>query len=198
MARTIRTKVYLFNELSKDAQSKAIQHFSDINTDYNWSESTIDEFKGNDEFFDITNVYYRVFWSQGDGAMFEYDRINKDFVNSVIDTLKLPNWKKEVLKKCTYVAANGKQWGHYYHEKSVTHNINIESDNGAQYYPNIERLIELYSGEIEDAIIDKYEDIARELYKTLENEYNYLTSEESIKETIIANEYEFTKEGNRF
>src|ERR1700754_4941823 len=34
--RTVRTKVYEFNELSPDAQQKAIDHFSDINVGFNW------------------------------------------------------------------------------------------------------------------------------------------------------------------
>jgi hypothetical protein len=33
------------------------------------------------------------------------------------------------------------------------------------------------------------------LYLTLEKEYEYLTSEETIKESLIANEYDFTEDG---
>jgi len=32
----------------------------------------------------------------------------------------------------------------------------------------------------------------------LQNESEYLQSDEAIKETILANDYEFTKDGNQF
>jgi hypothetical protein len=36
------------------------------------------------------------------------------------------------------------------------------------------------------------------IYRQLEREYDYLTSDEAIAESIIANEYEFTEEGERY
>jgi hypothetical protein len=44
---------------------------------------------------------------------------------------------------------------------------------------------------------DILRDYMRWIYRTLEKEYDYMTSEEAIKETIIANDYEFTKDGSR-
>jgi hypothetical protein len=40
-----------------------------------------------------------------------------------------------------------------------------------------------------------YYDTCRAIYRRLEKEYEYLTSDESIIETIHANEYEFTEDG---
>jgi len=196
--RTIRTKVYKFDELSEQAKQKAIESFYDINVDYEWHEFIIENFTENRDFFDIDNVYFSGFSSQGDGAMFEYSGISGNFVNAIIDGLKLPDWKKKVLKHCCYASGRGKHSGHYYHENCCAHSIYIESDNGAQNYENIENLISLYSGEIEDAIIEKYRDMSQDLYKTLEKEYDYLTSKPAIIESIKANEYEFTIDGNRF
>ena len=196
--RTIRTKIYKFSELSKEAQEKAIQNLWDININYEWYEPITEGFKESNDFFDITNTFFSGFSSQGDGAMFEYSGINKDFVNTIIDSLELPNWKKEVLKNCIYVSGTGKQSGHYYHEKSCSHNIYVESDNGAQNYRNIELLIDSVDANIEEAITDKYAELAKQLYNDLEKEYDYLTTEEAIKETIEVNEYEFTREGKQF
>lgn len=193
--RTIRIKLYKFNELSESAKQKAIESLYNINTGYEWYKYTTEAFKENKDFFDITNTYFSGFSSQGDGAMFEYSGINTDFVNKIIDSLSLPNWKKKVLKHYIYVSGDGKQRGHYYHENSCSHNINIESNNGAQYYRNIELLIDSVSSTIEDAIIEKYKELAKELYRTLEKEYDYLTSEEAIIETIEVNDYEFTQDG---
>lgn len=41
-------------------------------------------------------------------------------------------------------------------------------------------------------------DLARWLYRQLEREYDYLTSDEAVDEAIVANEYSFTVDGKRF
>ena len=41
-------------------------------------------------------------------------------------------------------------------------------------------------------------DLARWLYRQLQVEYDHLTSDESIADGIIANEYTFTEGGRRF
>ena len=51
------------------------------------------------------------------------------------------------------------------------------------------------AGEI---VTEALRDLADWLYRQLEREYEYLTSDESVEETIIANEYTFTEAGRRF
>jgi hypothetical protein len=51
------------------------------------------------------------------------------------------------------------------------------------------------ASELTEDILDFCRDKASDLYRTLENEYDYLTSDESIKETCEANEYLFTASG---
>lgn len=41
--RTVRTKLYKFSELSKEAQQKAIESFSDVNVNYEWWESVYED-----------------------------------------------------------------------------------------------------------------------------------------------------------
>ena len=41
--RTIRTKVYQFSELSKDAQQKAIEVMAEINVDHDWWQSVYED-----------------------------------------------------------------------------------------------------------------------------------------------------------
>ena len=50
----------------------------------------------------------------------------------------------------------------------------------------------------EDTVIEALRDLARWLYRQLEREYDYLSSDEAIDETIVANAYTFTKSGCRF
>jgi hypothetical protein len=54
------------------------------------------------------------------------------------------------------------------------------------------------TADAEEAVIEALRDLARWLYRQLEREYEYLTSDEMVDETIIANEYTFTETGHRF
>src|SRR5688572_27255234 len=43
MARTVRTKVFKFSELSESAKQTAIEKFRDVSVDYEWWESTYED-----------------------------------------------------------------------------------------------------------------------------------------------------------
>ena len=49
--------------------------------------------------------------------------------------------------------------------------------------------------DIEDDMTNYLYQIEQSILSSLKREYEYLTSKEAIKETIEANEYQFTKEG---
>lgn len=53
-------------------------------------------------------------------------------------------------------------------------------------------------GEAEDVVVEALRDIARWLYRQLEREYAYLTSDAVVDEAILANGYTFTEAGQRF
>jgi len=50
----------------------------------------------------------------------------------------------------------------------------------------------------EDVVITALRDLARWLYRQLEREYEYQTSDAVVDEAIIANDYTFTATGRRF
>ena len=50
----------------------------------------------------------------------------------------------------------------------------------------------------EDGITDALRDLAHWLYTQLEREYDHLTSDEAVDESIETNEYTFTAEGRRY
>jgi hypothetical protein len=71
--RTIRTKVYKFDELSEQAKQVAIEENRDINVDWDWYEPMFEGFKEQLEevgFYDV-DIFFRGFYSQGDGASFD-------------------------------------------------------------------------------------------------------------------------------
>jgi len=50
----------------------------------------------------------------------------------------------------------------------------------------------------EEVVTEALRDLARWLYRQLEAEHDHLTSDQSIEDGIIANEYTFTEGGRRF
>ena len=54
------------------------------------------------------------------------------------------------------------------------------------------------TGDAEAMITDALRDLANWLYRELEQEYEYLISDEAVDETMVANGYTFTEEGRRF
>jgi len=189
-------EIYTFDELSEKVKEKVIEKNWDINTYDDWYELILENFKvDNTNYFEIGKIYFSGFHSQGDGAMFEYNDIYSDlFLDDFLNTLSIPKWKKIILKNCVYISGKGTQSGHYYHEKSIYHSIYIEDKNNG-YYSNINNLIESFSENLESFIIEKYEDLARELYKNLNDYYDELTIKEAIIETIKENKCEFFENG---
>ena len=54
------------------------------------------------------------------------------------------------------------------------------------------------AGATEDDLIAALRDLADWLYRALEREYAFLTSDETVDEGMSANGYTFTAEGRRF
>lgn len=169
MARTIRTKVYLFNELSEKAKQKVIEDNYDINVDYEWWYSIYE---------DAANIGLKI-------TGFDIDRgsyCNGGFTLSANEVAA--NIFRDHGESCeTY--------------KTATEFMNEWQPVFAEYMTEPENM-----GELEDKMQDIEDDFLKSLCEDylilLQNEYEYLTSEEAIIETIEANGYEFTQDGNGF
>jgi hypothetical protein len=200
--RIIETKAYLFSELSEEAKQKAIENTRNKENylDYEWWEFIYEDYKekAKNLGFDVKRIYFSGFWSQGDGAMFEYDRIDDKLRLEFIESLDISRMRKDWLVNNTYVSGKGVQRGHYYHEKCCCHTIYWEVDNGDLHYSTLfYQWLESFQDDFENFVTDIYEDLCSELYKSLEKEYDYLMSDEQIAEHLEINEYEFTEEGKR-
>ena len=191
-SRTVRTKVYKFAGLTKEAQKKAIE----------WYKRTLDndpyilnlfpehcEEKAFENGFDIIDgeLRYSLSYSQGDGLSF----------SSYIDIPKsakevMPGIKKSVLSvivsNCeAKITANTGRYAF-----SSTEDVEFYLD-AKKDYPNIEKTV----GVIREYIEDQYMKLCSKLtqigYEWLSDAY----SDESAKSNIEANEYEFLKDGTR-
>ena len=188
------TKTYKFEELTEESQQKAIDNNRDMNTDYEWWDYEYDDFKtvGALMGVDIAEIYSSGFSSQGDGACFEGSyAYKKGSVKAVKEYAPKDEELHRIvaelasLQKTNFycLEASIKHSGHYYHEMCTSITV-INSNN--RYSCNLD-----YVDDIREAL----RDFMNWLYKRLSSEYDYLTSDEAIKEALIINAYDFTSDG---
>lgn len=199
--KTIEVKQYSFNELSDAAKGVAINNFFDINIFDGWWDFAFYDFKEKAKQigFNVDNIYFSGFWSQGDGAMFEYSIYGDSKLwNDFVDGLNLSSMRKNWLKNQGLPYATGKHRGHYYHSNCCSHSIGVESNVSWSAAPLFNNWIESFSNDFASFVENEYQDLCSDLYKTLMEEYEYLTSKDAIIESIEANNYEFLEDGTRF
>lgn len=171
--KTIKIKIYSFEELSEQAQQKAMEHYSDFNVDSEWWEGTYDDaenvgikIKG----FDIDRGNY--IKCDADGR--ETARLIIEQHGADCDTYKLAAEFNKDYDKLVEKYSNGVDLQR------------VDEDNEYQFDQEADDL----EAEFNRAIGEEYLSI-------LKREYEYLTSAEAIKESIIANDYQFTVDGKR-
>ena len=189
-----KTDVYKFDELPEESKQFAIEKFRENNLDYEWYEFTYEDARecGKQIGIDIDKIYFSGFWSQGDGACFEG---SYSYAKRGLQAIKYHAPKEtelhrialelqKIQRKNFYrLEASVKHSGHYYHEMCT--DITVDEN----YYGNY------IGGEAEEIVIELLRDFMCWIYKSLENEYDYLQSDEQIIETIECNEYNFTLDG---
>lgn len=186
--RTIRTKVYKFDELSEQAKQVAIEEHRDINVDWDWYEPMFEGFKEQLEevgFYDV-DIFFSGFYSQGDGASFDgkinplkfAETENEKRVAKLIDNGLLEGF---TIEKTSYAS-------HYSHEK--TRYVDVWRDDRK----NIDSVLVSLCEKIEAKRLELSKQIYNDLYKA----YEELQSDEFISETLVANDYEFLSNGKMF
>jgi hypothetical protein len=169
--RTIvtRTDVFKFDELSDAAKQKAVENLYDLNVSFEWWDSVYE---------DAETIKCKI-------KGFDLGRANDiDFTCPDVHetaTLILENHGDQT---DTYKLAEQYLKDH---DKIIEEAERDEDGELADEYAVV-RLLDDLDAEFIRALGEEYLSILRQ-------EYEYLTSEEAIIETIRANEYEFTEEG---
>ena len=136
-------------------------------------------------------IYYSGFWSQGGGACFEghYEykagavKAVKEYAPLDKDLHRIVKALQDIQRKNFYqLTARCKHSGHYYHSGCMS--VDVERSDGKEMTADAEETVE-----------ECLRDFADWIYRQLENEYDYRTSEEACREAIEANDYEFTEKG---
>ena len=186
-------KTYSFKELSEEAQQTAIEKLYDINVDDEfWSECILDDAKEIGQLIGIAikNIYYSGFYSQGDGACFEGSyayqigglKALKEYAPEDKELHRIARRLQEIQAINFYqLEASVKQSGHYYHEFCTDIQVDRHYECANDYA--IEEITELLR------------DFMHWIYRQLEQEYEFQTSEEQIQDTILANDYQFNING---
>ena len=174
--KTIETKGYQFSELSDEAKETAINKLWDLNVDYEWWESVYE---------DAARIGLKI-------TGFDIDRGNyckgelKDNAPEVARLIMVEHGKDTPTYKLavSFLADYDKLVEKY----SDGENLNVVAeDNEYDFDQDADEL----EGEFERALLTEYQSI-------LSQEYDYLTSREAIVESIEANQYDFTEDGQLF
>ena len=152
--------------------------------------------------FENADIRFTGFWSQGDGASFTADINLEKIINTIVscgyNTCDMVAF--QALEKMVYhglIDLSFKAYrvsSRYSHENTCTVDMDFEC-----YQDNISDPAYEYLEGLSDQLLSDIEEIrlnlCQEIYKSLEREYEYLTSDMAVKETIEANGYEFTEDG---
>jgi len=192
--KTIRIKIYKFEELSQEAQSNAIEQWrdrQDVCLDF-FNENSIEQIN-EAGFYDDIKLQYSLGYSQGDGLSFSCKRIEWKTIEPLF-TEVLGQGKEKTAKLifeyCSFIC-KGNDGRYCFASKN---DIDFTFENYNREYQNIKEVV----GNVLTKIENKYLELCKQLEKQGYSEIEYQQSDEAIKETILANDYEFTKDGNQF
>ena len=144
--------------------------------------------------FNDVKIAFTGFGSQGDGASFTCESI--DFEKWLSENSTNNNKRLLSLLNKDLIELDGNiKWDrntYYCHWNTTTLYLSDSVFGERGSYPNIESAIE----QLDEDITNFMQNYNKKIYTELENTYFDLTSEESILETLEANDYEFTEDGN--
>ncbi len=190
-------EVFSIEDVKKDKnlKEKVLQNYHDINVDFDgWYDAVyekwIEDLKSYG--FEDVKIYFSGFWSQGDGACF----ISKD-INLSMLAEKLNFSTREIncikaLQEQGYIYSELTHNSNYYHEYS-TFFVIYDGYTRATW----NRLLKIVA-RLEIAVKNLIIELSKGIFKDLQAEYEYLTSEDAILERLEMNDYEFDENGNIF
>jgi hypothetical protein len=213
MPEIVEITVYRLDELDDAAKDRARAWYRHADFDHDWFEFVYDDFERVCAIIGVelrTNpvrlygggtrqkpcIWFSGFWSQGDGACFEgryghatgAPRAIRDHAPKDNELHRIADVLQAIQRRNFYqLHATVTHRDRHHHEYSMA--ILVERDS-----PTWQDI----TADAEETVIEALRDLARWLYRQLEREYDYLTSDEIVDEAITANAYTFTAAGRRF
>ena len=213
MPRIVETVVYELNELAEAAKERARAWYREQCLDWDWHEWVYEDFETVCGLLGVTLrtrpvplmgggtrdkpcVRFSGFWSQGDGASFEgaYEyapgaaRAIRAHAPRDAELHTIADALADIQRRNFYqLGAVIRQRGRYCHEYTMTVDVERDSPCG-----------QAMTDDAEAAVIEAMRDLARWLYRQIELEYDYRTSDPVVDEPIAVNDWTFTKSGAQF
>jgi hypothetical protein len=214
---------FSYKELSAKAQEKARQWFSE-SLDYEWWEHTYENAKagGPERGFEIEDIRFSGFWSQGDGASWTGSVNIKEFLDYHLKEDN-PDYGRYFILQAILAETNdwverytnvNRRGFHYVHDNTMfletinysgLENLDADDEERLQEEGPLQRadIYQLREGinidrlidDLETWVIEEAQAYARQIYDDLESEYEHLTSEESLVESAESNGWMFDEDG---
>lgn len=201
-----------FSGLSEKAQQRAIDdaRYSEVDSGYDWWDNVfedavrmaallgieIDQRNGEHHSYAGPKIYFSGFCDQGDGACFQGTyrpkpdafaavkaECNDETLISLAErltTLNVESTLHHEVKLC-YVTVS--TYGRYSHSNTMSATYEYDAD------------VAETDSAFEDDLLACLREFADWIYNQLEAEFDYLTSDEVVKERLIADEYIFDEDG---
>lgn len=176
--------VYEFSELTDKQKEKVIANYHDFNVQGEWYGFVLEEWteKLEEMGFKNPDIRFTGFWSQGDGASFTCDKIDVEKLLSQIDNKRLL-----FIQNLPITFSIIRDGSRYVHE----HSCKVHWDGEAILSQKEDELFSEFISVVSNIRLS----LSKEIYKILEEEYEYLTSPEALKEFFDENNYMFTEDG---
>lgn len=206
--RIVETKVFQYTELSDKAKEKARDWYREAGIHDEWWWAVYDDAEecakliGID--FDVRPgrgmaIFFSGFSSQGDGACFEgtwratsvKPGALKQHAPQDTELHRIAAEFERIAKEFPHSSFRVKHSGHYSHQYCTNFDVSI-TDNDDNEIDSAER------DTAEKDLIEAARDFMQWIYNQLEKEHDYLNSDESVEQSVLANEYEFTEDGKPF
>lgn len=177
-----------YQDLPEERKEQERQKYREHGLGYDWWDGVYDYAKETATKFglDIEDIYFSGFWSQGDGACFtgmlrfkacDESELPEE-VRGIYQTLHEVDSLIKILDRDERLYAYITTIGNYRGKSTIqlgSYNVGAEDDIVAAHEEGIEEALYDYS---------------QWIYRTLEKEYEYLTSDETIDEQLHDEEYE--------
>jgi len=211
----ITREIFTFEELSEDAKQRAIDNLREINVNYEWWDMTYDNLR---ELAEMCNI------AGFDIEGFDLDRAQSIALSGSVDYADLQSFARQPIKEDGYklldelhkfaksaliknlcpamrtVIATTYAHGYRFetgasYERTrygCTDDTRVETE--ANYEGTSELMVE-QTEECAEACSEFLEELKNLAFKMLSDEFDYLYSDEAVREAIEANDYEFLENG---
>ena len=185
---------YTFDELDDEAKDKVRQRWLEAGLDHGWWDGVFEmaTTAGKCLGIDVEDIQFSGFWSQGDGAGFKgsyaYKKgwraaLKAEFGgDALVELERIGLELQDIQRPVFYKLEAGVNMNPQYMS------VNVDVDD----YGLTDRQ---WAMRRESDVRDTMRSFADWIYESLEQEYEYLTSDEAVRESIEANGYLFTEEG---